>query len=211
MVPTMISVASRTVALFVVVSSLACSPPGAPAVAPGQGTGRILIGRLVVDGAPASEWVDGGAYAGADLVVDDQVVVRDGRAILESTSSDAPRQPFTSVGARGGPIHFGVWDGPAYVLGLRVSRTLVALATTSVFPILVRVPDRVGSCDYIGTIHLHRDGSTTRATVVDDYDEDAAVLARGIGRCVPTKNLAQILDIVDGTAVVAGPASAYER
>ena len=90
-----------------------------------------------------------------------------------------------------------------YLLGLRVARALVVVGTTSVFPILVRIPDRAGPCDYVGTIHLRRDGETTRATVVDDYDSDAAALARRVGHCTPTRNLAQNVDIVDGKAVVA--------
>jgi hypothetical protein len=191
--------------------AVACVPASAPRSAVGASSersgGRIIIGRLVVDGAPASEWVGGGAYSGAELVVDDHITVHDGRAMLESTSIDAPGVPFTSIGAKGGPIHFGAGDGPVYLLGLRVSRALVVLGTSSVFPILARVPDRRGPCDYVGTIHLRHEGDTTRATVVDDYDADAPALARAVGRCSPSKNLAQTLDIVNGEAVLVASAA----
>lgn len=163
--------------------------------------GRIILGRLVVDGAPAGDWIGGGTYSGAELVVDDHISVRDDRATLESTSRGAPGTPFTSIGAKGGPIHFGAGDGPVYLLGLRVRRAIVVLENVSVFPILARVPDRVGACDYIGTIHLRHEGETTHATVVDDYEADAPVLARAVGRCTPTKDLAQALDIVHGEAI----------
>jgi hypothetical protein len=180
----------------------ACAPShGAMGASSDRGGGRIIIGRLVVDGAPASDWVGGGAYSGAELVVDDHITVHDDKVTLQSTSLGAPGIPFTSIGARGGPIHFGAGDGPVYLLGLRVSRALIVLDTSSVFPILARVPDRKGPCDYVGTIHLRHEGDTTRATVVDDYDADAPALARAVGRCSPSKNLAQTLDIVKGEAV----------
>jgi hypothetical protein len=173
-----------------------------------RGEGRVIIGRLVIDGAPASDWVGGGSYSGAELVVDDHITVHDDHVTLESTSTGAPGIPFTSVGAKGGPIHFGVGDGPVYLLGLRVSRALVVLGTSSVFPILTRVPDRRGPCDYVGTIHLRHEGDTTRATVVDDFDGDAPALARMVGHCSPSKNLAQTLDVVNGEVVVPVVASA---
>lgn len=169
---------------------------------------RILIGRLAVDGSPASDWVSGGSYSGAELVIDDHVTIRDERPELQSTWSDAPGPPFTSIGAGGGPIHFGGDDDAMFILGLRVSRALVVLGTSSVFPILVRIPARTGPCDYIGTIHLRHEGDTTKATVVDDFDTDAPVLARSVGRCVPTRNLAQPLRVENGGVVpVAAPAA----
>jgi hypothetical protein len=150
--------------------------------------------------------VSGGSYSGAELVIDDHVTIEDDRPRLQSTSSDAPEPPFTSVGARGGPIHFGGGDDAMFILGLRVSRALVVLGTTSVFPILVRIPARTGPCDYIGTIHLRHEGDTSTATVVDDFDTDAPVLARSVGRCVPTRNLAQALKVENGVVVpVATP------
>ena len=191
-------------ALLLAATVLGCASSRTLAGTPAAHTGRVIVGRLIVDGAPASEWVSGGSYSGAELVVDDHISVRDDRAVLEATSAGAPGTPFTSIGAKGGPIHFGAGDGPVYLLGLRVARALVVVGTTSVFPILARIPERVGSCDYVGTIHLRREGDTTRATVADDYESDAAALARGVGHCTPTKNLAQIVDIVDGTTVVAG-------
>jgi hypothetical protein len=166
-----------------------------------RGTGRVIIGRLVIDGAPASDWVSGGAYSGAELVVDDHVAVRDQRAVLASTSSNSPGVPFVSIGATGGPIHFGAGSGVVYLLGLRVSRALVIFGTSSVFPILARIPDQRGQCDYIGTIHLRREDDTTRATVVDDYERDAPALARAVGRCRPSKNIARTFDIVNGEVV----------
>jgi hypothetical protein len=196
------SVPSLAAALLAAACFPACATShGAMGAASDRGGGRILIGRLVVDGAPASDWVGGGSYSGAELVVDDHITVHDDRVTLESTSKGAPGIPFTSIGARGGPIHFGAGDGPVYLLGLRVSRALVVLETSSVFPILARIPDRRGSCDYVGTIHLHHEGDTTHATVVDDYDADAPALARAVSRCSPSKNLAQTLDIVNGEAV----------
>ncbi|HTB77524.1 MAG TPA: hypothetical protein VK762_29975 [Polyangiaceae bacterium] len=168
---------------------------------PDRGGGRVILGRLVVDGAPASDWVGGGSYSGAELVVDDHITVHDDHVTLESTSAGAPGLPFTGIGAQGGPIHFGAGDGPVYLLGLRVSRALVVLGTSSVFPILARVPGRRGPCDYVGTIHLRREGDTTRAIVVDDFDGDAQALAATVGRCRPTKNLAQTLDVVNGEVV----------
>jgi hypothetical protein len=197
-----LSVAPLAGALLAIACLPACSPShGAMGVPSDRSGGRIIIGRLVVDGAPASDWVGGGAYSGAELVVDDHITVRDDRVALESTSMGAPGTPFTSIGAKGGPIHFGAGDGPVYLLGLRVSRALIVLGTSSVFPILARVPDRRGPCDYVGTIHLRHEGDTTRATVVDDYETDAQALARAVGRCSPSKNLAQALDIVNGEAV----------
>ncbi len=135
--------------------------------------------------------------------MDDHITVNDDRVALESTSAGAPGIPFSSIGAKGGPMHFGAGDGPVYLLGLRVSRALIVLGTSSVFPILARVPDRRGPCDYVGTIHLRHEGDTTRATVVDDFDSDALALARTVGRCIPSKNLAQILDVVNGEVVPA--------
>jgi hypothetical protein len=201
---------SRLLAGFVAVTcSAACaSSQNAPA-RPFRTGGRIILGRLVIDGAPANDWVSGGAYSGAELVVDDHLTLRDGRPVLEASSTEAPGLPFTSVGAQGGPIRFGAAEGPLYLLGLRVSRALVVIGTTTVFPILARIPEGMGSCDYIGTIHLRREGDTTHATVVDDYASDARALA--LGRCAPRKNLAEPVDIVNGEAVPVphgGPRSA---
>jgi hypothetical protein len=197
-------VAPIAAALMVAVCLPACGLSRSAAGARSdRGGGRVIIGRLVVDGAPASDWVGGGSYSGAELVVDDHITVNDDRVTLESTSAGAPGTPFSSIGAKGGPIHFGAGDGPVYLLGLRVSRALIVLGTSSVFPILARVPGRRGPCDYVGTIHLRHEGDTTRATVVDDFDGDALALARTVGRCTPSKNLAQILDVVNGDVVPA--------
>jgi hypothetical protein len=174
----------------------ACASSGTTPPTPRALSGhRILIGRLAVEGAPASEWVSGGSYSGAELIIDDHVTIQDGRPELQSTWIAAPGPPFTSIGAGGGPIHFGGSDDAMFILGLRVSRALVVLGTSSVFPILVRIPARTGPCDYIGTIRLRHEGDTTSATVVDDFDTDAPVLARSVGRCVPTRNLAQPLRV----------------
>jgi hypothetical protein len=190
----------RLVPGFVAVTcSAACASSQNVAARPSRTGSRVILGRLVVDGAPASDWVSGGTYSGAELVIDDHVTVRDGRPVLEVSSTEAPGLPFTTVGAQGGPIRFGAAEGPVYLLGLRVSRALVVVGTTTVFPILARIPEGIGSCDYIGTIHLRRDGDTTHATVVDEYASDARALARG--RCNPRKNLAEPVDIVNGEAV----------
>jgi hypothetical protein len=190
------------VGVLVASCAAACaSSTHAPPTSRAQSGHRILIGRLAVDGSPASDWVSGGSYSGAELVIDDHVTIRDDRPELQSSWSDAARPPFTSIGAGGGPIHFGGSDDAMFILGLRVSRALVVLGTSSVFPILVRIPARTGPCDYIGTIHLHHEGDTTRATVADDFDTDAPVLARSVGRCAPTRNLAQPLRVENGVVL----------
>jgi hypothetical protein len=152
--------------------------------------------------------VSGGSYSGAELIIDDHVTIQDDRPELQSTWTDAPGPPFTSIGAGGGPIHFGGSDDAIFILGLRVSRALVVLGTSSVFPILVRIPARTGPCDYIGTIHLRHEGDTSKATVVDDFDADAPLLARSVGRCVPTRNLAQPLQVENGGVVPVATPSA---
>ena len=97
-----LSVAPLAGALLAIACLPACSPShGAMGVPSDRSGGRIIIGRLVVDGAPASDWVGGGAYSGAELVVDDHITVRDDRVALESTSMGAPGTPFTSIGAKG--------------------------------------------------------------------------------------------------------------
>jgi hypothetical protein len=194
----------RSVAGFIAVTcSAACAFSRSAPARPSPTGSRVILGRLVVDGAPASDWVSGGTYSGADLVIDDHLTVRDGRPVLEASSMEAPGVPFTSVGAQGGPIRFGAAEAPVYLLGLRVSRAVIVIGTSTVFPILARIPAEtpggMGSCDYIGTIHLRREGDTSRAAVVDDYESDARALARG--RCTPRKNLAQTVDIVNGEAV----------
>jgi hypothetical protein len=168
---------------------------------PAPAGGRVLLGRLVIDGAPAGDWVSGGAFTGAELVVDDHVKIVDDRAAIEATSTTAVDPAFTTIGARGGPLRFGAGNGAEYVLGLRVTRSIAALGTTSVFPVLVAVPPRASDCDYIGTIHLEHEGETSRATVVDDYTSDAAVLARGVSGCTPARNLAYAFQVDKGAVV----------
>lgn len=177
------------VASFALVASLLCASACSPyrevrsVTRLGGRMRRVVIVEVVIEGASVSDRVQG-LYTGSNLVVDDEIPMRDGHPQFNAYSGH--EVDSGGFGKHGGVVPFGAPVGTLYVLGIRAESTSVVWSTTSFLPMVVQIPPAVAVCEYLGTIHLRDAG---QFELRDEFDQSATRLAAVVTGCQLTRNL----------------------
>jgi hypothetical protein len=151
---------------------------------------RAVIGRVVPLNGEISDWVSG-TYLGSDLVFSDHLPLDDqGRLDLSAHSGDTLSNGSSSFGSKGGVFSVGIDARKHFLLGIRAETTHWLWSTTTLLPMILRIPPRVADCEYAGTFYVGLGESQVEYALRDELDRHRSTLEAKVAGCKLVKNLA---------------------
>ncbi len=148
-----------------------------------------MVVEVITEGGSIADWV-GGVYLGSNIVVDGALPTEGNRVVFDAyTGHEVDSNDF---GSDGGVVSFGAGPGAMYVLGIRASSTVFLANTMTFLPMVVRVPPRVGRCEYAGTVHYR---GPENYHLRDEFDAHRARISRSVSGCSIQPNIGKALMI----------------
>lgn len=151
---------------------------------------RVVIADIKIQGTQVSEWV-GPSYSISSMTFSKNIDIEDNKLQLTRYTGSITNDFIQS---QGGTFKIKGPKKPFYFLGITAfSSAAFIIQQASLYPFPIKIPPKVGDCEYLGTILIKKDGELFQVTIEDQFNQRKGELQQLVKGCILTKNLGQSL------------------